>query len=75
MSKNALKEIIIMLLLCLAIILILAVLFYGYMPNNITLPEEVAYTTSQNVTQALIKTGGVDDSQVILTYELITFLV
>ena len=70
MKKKNLKEIIIILLLCLAIILILAVIFYGYMPNNITLPEKVSYTTPQEVTQALVSSGGIDDSEVILTYEV-----
>lgn len=70
MSKNLIKEIIIALLICLAIILVLAVVLYEYMPNNKTLPEKISYTTPSEVTQELVKSGGVDESQVILTYEL-----
>ena len=45
MAKNIIKEIIIMLLLCLAIILILGVILYEYVPSNKILPEEVSYVT------------------------------
>lgn len=69
-AKNVVKEIIIILLLCLAIILILGVLFYDFNPSSITVPSAVEYATSSNVTQALIKTGGVDESQIVMTYEL-----
>ena len=49
MAKKIIKEIIIMLLLCLAIILILGVLLYEYVPSNKIIPEEVSYTTPQNI--------------------------
>ena len=49
MAKTIIKEIIIMLLLCLAIILVLGVLLYEYVPSNKLIPEEVSYTTPQDI--------------------------
>ena len=49
MAKNIIKEIIIFLLLTLAIILILGVLLYKYVPSNKIIPETISYTTSENV--------------------------
>lgn len=69
-SKSIIKEIIIMLLLCLAIILILGVLLYEYVPSNKIIPEEVAYTTPEDVKQEISKGEGVDDEQVIMTYSV-----
>ena len=55
MAKKVIKEIIIMLLLCLAIILILGVLLYEYVPSNKIIPEEVSYTTPEEVKEELSK--------------------
>ena len=44
MFKSVIKEILIMLLLCVAIVLILGVIFYNYIPNKLA-----AYTTPENV--------------------------
>ena len=49
MTKKVIKEIIIMLLLCLAIILVLGVLLYEYVPSNKIVPDEVSYTTPEEV--------------------------
>ncbi len=49
MAKSAIKEIIIALLLCLAIILILGILLYEYIPITKSVPSEVKYATSSNV--------------------------
>ena len=68
MAKKVIKEIIIMLLLCLAIILILGVLLYEYVPSNKIIPDEVSYTTPQDIKEELSKGEGVEDDQVILTY-------
>ena len=38
MLKSVFKEIFIMLLLCVAIVLILGVMFYNYIPTNKTIP-------------------------------------
>ena len=54
MAKNVIKELIIILLLCLAIILILGVLLYEYAPMSKTVPNPVAYTTPEEVEQELI---------------------
>ena len=50
MVKSIIKEIFIMLLLCIAIILILGVLFYDYIPTNKAVPNKLAtYTTPENI--------------------------
>ena len=59
-----------MLLLCLAIILVLGVLLYEYVPSNKIIPDEVSYTTPENIKEELSKSDGVDDEQVILTYSI-----
>ena len=69
MNKSIAKEIIIGLLLCLAILLVLAILLYGYIPNNKLIPELVAYTTPEEAKEVLKETQ-VDTSKVILTYEV-----
>ena len=66
MAKNIIKEIIIVLLLCLAIILILGVLLYEYVPSNKVIPEKVSYTTPENVKEELNKA---DNTNIITTYE------
>ena len=69
MAKSIAKEIIISLLLCLAILLVLAVLLYSYIPSNKTIPELVSYTVPQEAKQVLEETD-IDSSQVIMTYEI-----
>lgn len=49
MVKSVIKEIIIMLLLCVAIVLILGILFYDYIPTNKIVPTKEAYTTPETV--------------------------
>ena len=70
MAKTIVREIIITLLLCLAIIVILGVLLYGYVPANKVMPEKVSYTTPANIKEELNKNDSVDESEVILTYEV-----
>lgn len=70
MAKSFIKELIIVLLLCLAIILLLGILMYEYVPNNKTLPNEVAYTTPSSVKEELLSSSDVDDTQIIMTYEV-----
>lgn len=69
MGKSIAKEIIIGLLLCLAILLVLAVLMYSYIPNNKVVPEPVSYTVPEEAKKVLEETA-MDTSQVILTYEV-----
>lgn len=70
MAKTLIKEIIIALLLCLAIILLLGILLYNYVPMAKTIPNPVSYTTPDNVKQELAEIDRVDESQVIMTYEV-----
>jgi hypothetical protein len=70
MAKNIIKEIIIMLLLCLAIILILGVILYEYVPSNKILPEEISYVTPQNIKEELKNSDSIEEDKVILTYEI-----
>ena len=70
MAKNIIKEMIIFLLLALAIILILGVLLYKYVPANKIIPEKVSYTTPENVKTELQTYENVDDSEVVVTYQI-----
>lgn len=50
MAKKIFKEVFIILLVCIAIILIMAVIFYNYMPTNKIIPAKVtAYKTPENI--------------------------
>lgn len=49
MAKNILKEIIIILLLTLAVILLLGVLLYDFVPMNKVIPEKVQYVASDEI--------------------------
>ena len=70
MAKKVIKEIMIMLLLCLAIILILGVLLYEYVPSNKIIPDEVSYITPETVKEELSKSEDVENDEVILTYSV-----
>lgn len=69
MNKSIAKEIIIALLLCLAILLVLSVLLYSYIPNNKVMPELVSYTTPEEAKE-ILKEAQADTSKVIMTYEV-----
>lgn len=52
--KSIIKEIVIIILLCLAICLILGVIFYNYIPSNIVVPGNVeAYSTSNTIKEEI----------------------
>lgn len=70
MAKRVIKEIIIILLLCLAIILILGLLLYDYVPTGKIIPEEVSYITPSEIKEEINKGENVEDEQVILTYSV-----
>ena len=70
MAKKLIKEMMIMLLICLAIILILGVLLYEYVPSNKIIPEEVSYTTPTAVQEELSKGENVENDEIILTYSV-----
>lgn len=65
MAKNIIKELIIILLLCLAIILLLGILLYEYVPMSKTIPNPVSYTAPEEVQEELNDTSG----DVLLTFD------
>lgn len=70
MVKSILKEICIMLLLCVAIVLILGVIFYDSIPSNKAVPNKLsAYTTSENV-QSEIDAEVLGMNKVEVSYEI-----
>ena len=69
MLKSALKEVFIILLLSIAILLILGILFYEYIPINKVVPEREAYTTPNNVQEELNDTIT-EAEKVEVTYEV-----
>lgn len=70
MAKSIIKELIIVLLLCLAIILVLGILLYDYVPVATTLPNPVAYTTPEDIKEELLTSEQVEESEIIMTYEI-----
>lgn len=66
---KAIKEIIIMLLVCLVAMLLLAVVFYEYIPARKVVPEVSTYTVPDTVSQLLADDIDNKDSNVILTFE------
>lgn len=70
MLKSVIKEIIILLLICLAIILVIGVLMYEYVPMSKVIPNEVSYSTPSDAKSEILTDDGVDESQVIKTYEV-----
>lgn len=70
MAKKVIKEMIIILLLCLAIILVLGLILYEYVPTSKIIPEEVSYTTPSEIKEEINKGENVEDEQVILTYSV-----
>ncbi len=70
MAKKVIKEMILILLLCLAIILVLGLILYEYVPTGKIIPEEVSYTTPSEIQEEISKGENVEDEQVILTYSV-----
>lgn len=70
MAKSIIKELIIVLLLCLAIILVLGILLYEYVPMSKTIPNQVAYITPEEVKEELIASNQIDESKIVMTYEV-----
>ena len=69
MLKTVGKEIVIMLLLSVAIILILGILFYDYIPINKVVPTREAYTTPDNIKNE-ISEDITEAEKVEVTYEV-----
>lgn len=53
MVKSVIKEIFIMLLLCIAIVLILGILFYDFIPTNRVIPTKEAYVTPNDIKEEI----------------------
>lgn len=53
MIKTVIREIIITLLLCVAIVLLLGVIFYDYNPINKVVPNKIAYSAPENIRNEL----------------------
>lgn len=70
MSKNIIKEIIMILLLALAIILVLGVLLYEYVPANKIIPEKVSYTTPEEVKTELETDVNENDEELYVDYHI-----
>ena len=72
--KNAIKEIFIMLLLCIAIALILAVVFYDYNPINKEIPKTIEYQMPSELSEVKEEIDtpltSSEEQQVIRTYEV-----
>ena len=56
MVKSVIKEILNMLLLCIAIVLIFGLLFYDYIPTNKMIPAKEAYVTPNEVKEEINET-------------------
>ena len=70
MKKNIFKEIIIVLLLALAIILILGVLLYEYVPANKIIPEKVSYTTPEEIKVELEQDVSEETEELYIDYHI-----
>lgn len=53
MIKTILKEMMIVLLLCIAILFVLSILFYDYNPINKVVPNKIAYSAPENIRDEL----------------------
>ena len=71
--KRFLKELMITVLLCIALVLILAVIFYDYIPINKAIPEPVDYTMPESLSEVKeeLKNAVQDEEEkIIVTYEI-----
>ena len=64
------KEIIIMLLVCLVGILLYAVIFYKFSPNRKVVQEVIQYNASEQILEQLSDNVGEQDDKIIKTYEV-----
>lgn len=63
MFKSIVKEIIIMILLCLAIILVFGILFYDEIPLSKVIPDKVSYTIPEEIKTELESDIAIDELQ------------
>ncbi len=70
MTKVIIREIIIALLVCLAIMLLLSVGLYNFIPSNKVIPEVEEYSPSQDIQAQLNAVVEDDSNDIIKTYEI-----
>ncbi len=70
MTKSIFKEIIIILLLILAIILVLGILLYEYVPSNKIIPEHISYSTPDSVKTEIETGANFENDEVVLKYSI-----
>lgn len=70
MAKTIIREVIIALLVCLAILLVLSVMLYGYMPTNKIIPEVTTYETSREVKAEINSSSENETDESIQKYEI-----
>lgn len=70
MVKTVIKEFIVMLLMCVAIVVILGVVLYGYIPNN-AIPSKIAYETPEAIKNELVQgVNGNETERQNIIYEI-----
>ena len=71
MKKNVFKEILITLLIVVAVVLVLAVVFYQYIPSNRVIPSKVtAYQASEEVAKEIDEQENAELMEQQRTYEI-----
>ena len=70
MLKSVIKEIFIILLLCVAIMLILGIILYDYIPINKEIPTAEAYVTSNEVKEEMNENIIQENEVTLITYEV-----
>ena len=70
MFKKILKESLIVILLCLAIVLILGVVFYDYMPNNKIVPNKIEQYETPNEIKEEIEEEITEENKIEQTYQV-----
>ena len=70
MAKTFIKELIILLLISIAILLILGIVLYDYMPNSKVIPKVKVYEKSAEMQEAITNAKAEEGTKVVLTYEI-----
>jgi len=70
MTKVVIRETIIALLVCLAVLLILSIALYNYIPANKVVPESVQYSPSKEIQTQLNAAVEDNSKEILMTYEV-----
>lgn len=70
MIKNILKELVIILLLLLAIVLILGIFLYDYIPTSKIIPTIETYEVPESIKNEIIENVDEEELKTIITYEI-----